>query len=167
MRTAAAVFAALACTVYGAYLRTGLMKRVRVLRELYTFLREAHTRILCLREPFPQMLASCAESFPALPFLRDCTAACAAGAALPEAWCAAVRRFLRTCPLTKEEAKLLSACVPALAAADAQRIAETLALYTENVQMCVRRAEAQQEAWGKLCIRVCGAVGVLLGILIL
>lgn len=168
MRAAAAVLLCLAALCTGGVLRDALRRRVRILSQMCLFL---HRLRLCahLRQPLGVLLSELAglSCFSTLTFLPDCTARCRGGMPLPQAWSQAVAAFARAGRLSRQQGQLLSELIPTLAASDSRQLDALLDVYESQAREALEKAEETEKALGGLCVRVCGAAGLLLGILIL
>ena len=91
---------------------------------------------------------------------------CREGIAFPRAWQTAAQKFMHTQHLSADRVPLASLAA-ALAAADERQIGELLTLYGEQFRALRQSASRSLEKNGKLCLYVCGAVGILLGILLI
>lgn len=168
MRWVAAGLPVLLGIAVGAGLRGRMRRRVLVLRQICLLLRQMRAGTAYLHTPFPKLVESFCGSreFTALTFLQDCAVQCAAGTAFPDAWCTAVRRFQRCGALTAQAGRELAQLAESVCGADIQRADGVLALYEEAMHRYLLAAEEQDRTGGKICVRVCGAVGLLFGILI-
>ena len=168
MRALAAVLLAAASVCAGMRLRDELRRRVQICGQICLFLREIRLRAR-LHEPLDAQLAALAEDreLERLTFLPDCVAACRQGTPLPQAWTAAVREFTRAHRLPYAEAQMLRQCVPALSGADSVRVDGLLEWYEARAAQALQTAVQTDASVGTLVVRICGAGGLLLGILIL
>lgn len=168
MRAMAAVLLAASSVFAGLILRDELRRRVLVRTQICLFLREVRLRAR-LHEPLDVQIGSLSENheLERLTFLPDCASACRQGTPLPQAWTTAVRAFARFHRLPRTEAQMLSQCVPALADADSARVDGLLEWYEARAAQALQAASQTDAAFSSVCVRVCCAAGLLLGILIL
>lgn len=167
MRVLAAVLITAASVCAGMRLRDELQRRVQIRSQICLFLREVRLRAR-LHEPLDVQIASFSENreLDRLTFLSDCAAAARQGTPLPQAWTAAVRAFARAHRFPRAEAQMLLQCIPALSSADGARVDGLLEWYEARAAQALQAAQADASD-GTLIVRVCGAAGLLLGILIL
>lgn len=168
MRAAAAVLVTTASVCTGLLLRDRIRRRVQILSQFCLFLREVRLRAR-LREPLDVQIRLLSESSAlfALTFLPDCAARIGQGQPLPPAWAAAVEAFLQKHSLPREQSGMLMQCIPALSDADGTRVEGLLELYETRAVQALEKAEQTEASAGTLLVRVFGAAGLLLGILIL
>lgn len=168
MRAAAAVLLTAAGVCMGMLLRDRLRRRVQIWSQICQFLREVRLRVR-LHEPMDAQIASLSENraLRMLTFLPDCAARCRKGLPLPQAWTESVERFLHAGGLSRAQGEMLAQWIPALSAADSQRVDGLLELYETRAAQALEAASQREAAVGNLCVRICGAAGLLLGILIL
>lgn len=168
MRAAAVVLLTAASLCAGALLRDGLRRRVQIFSQICLFLREVRLRAR-LHEPLDVQIGALAENreLSALTFLPDCAARVEKGQPLPQAWTAAVDTFVRAHRIPRAQGEMLSQCVPALSDADSHRVEGLLELYETRAAQALEKAAQTDASVGSLVVRICGAVGLLLGILIL
>ncbi len=168
MRAAAAVLVTLASVCAGIRLRDGLRQRVQLWNEICLFLREVRLRAR-LHEPLDAQIETLSQDreLERLTFLAACAAHCRQGQPLPQAWTAAVRAFTRERRFTHAQTQMLLQCVPALCDADSARVDGLLEWYETRAAQALESAVQTDASAGGLCVRVCGAAGLLLGILIL
>ncbi len=168
MRAAAAALLTAASVCVGMVLRDGLRRRVQILSQICLFLREVRLRAR-LHEPLDVQIGALAENgeLSRLTFLPDCRTRIAGGQPLPQAWTAAVKAFGHTYRIPRTQGEMLAQCVPALSDADGQRVEGLLELYEARFAQALEEAARTDASVGSLLVRVCGAAGLLLGILIL
>lgn len=168
MRWLAAMLAVLLGAAVGAGLRNRLRRQAEVLRQICLLLRQMRTETAYLHTPFPALVQSLGENGEcrALTFLTDCTVQCAAGTAFPDAWRAAVHRFRRSGALPAQAGRELAQLAGSVCGADIRRVDGILALYEQTMERHLQNAEERNRTGGRLCVRVCSAVGLLFGILI-
>ena len=168
MKAAAALLLAAAGFLTGWVLRDRLRQSVRVADALYRMNAEIGNRLLYLRQPLPQITAllSADSAFAALPFLADCAAQCSAGVSFPQAWQSTASAFLRGQHLREDRVPLVQLGV-SLTAADGEQIERLLELYAGQFLALRQSAQTALEKTGRLYLYVCGAGGILLGILVL
>lgn len=168
MRVIAAVLVTAASVFAGVLVRMDLRRRVRVSSEICLFLREMRLRAR-LYEPLDVQITALSQDagLTGLTFLSDCSGRCLSGQPLPQAWTSAVRTFARAQRLPRTTEELLLQCVPALTAADGGRVDGLLEWYETRAAQQLASAAQTDASVGSLCVRVCGAAGLLLGILIL
>lgn len=169
MRMLAAALAVLFGALFGLCLQNRLRRQERVLRQICLLLRQMRTKTACLHTPFPELVrAFCdAQAFSDLTFLPDCAVQCDAGVAFPEAWNEAVRRFRRSGALSAGAGRELSELAFSACGADAESVDGVLSMYEQTMCRYAREAREHSRTGGQLCVRVCGAVGLLFGILII
>lgn len=167
MRVLAAVLLAAASACAGMCLRDARLRRVQIHSQICLFLREVRLRAR-MHEPLDVQIGSLAENreLERLTFLPECAAAVRQGTALPQAWMCAVREFVRTHRLSRADAQMLLQCVPALSDANGVRVEGLLEWYEARAARALQAAQADASD-GAFIVRVCGAAGLLLGILIL
>ena len=168
MKAAAAALLVGAFLCIGSLLRDGLRRRAQVMGQICLFLRQVRLRAN-LHQPLGAAVAELAQDpeLALLTFLPDCAARCRAGVPLPQAWTLAVETFRHTGKISPPQGQTLANLLPALCAADGQRLDSLLNLYESRAQTALAQAEETAASTGGLCVRVSGAVGLLLGILIL
>lgn len=168
MRTLAAVLLTGACVCMGMRLRDRLRRCVRIWTQICLFLREVRLRAR-LHEPLGAQIAALSENreLESLTFLPDCAARCREGIPLPQAWTASVEAFARAQRLPRAQTQMLAQIVPALSDAAGLRVDALLDLYESRAAQALETAAQTEASVGTLCVRVCAAAGLLLGILIL
>lgn len=168
MRILAAVLLTGASACMGMRLRDGLRRRVQIWTQICLFLQEVRLRAR-LHEPLDTQIETLSENreLELLTFLPDCAARCRQGTPLPQAWTAAVEVFARNRRLPQAHRQMLLQCVPALSDADSLRVDALLDLYETRAAQALEAAAQTEASVGTLCVRVCAAAGLLLGILIL
>ena len=168
MRAAASVLLCAAGLCVGGVLRDTLRRRVLVLDQLCLFLRQLRFRAR-LHQPLGTLLSECSRDsgYSLLTFLPDCASRRQSGTPLPTAWEQAAGAFLRTARLSRREGQMLVQLVPALCTADGQQLDALLEMYDARAAEAVQRAAQTDASLGGLCVRICGAAGLLLGIMIL
>lgn len=168
MRVIAAVLVTAASLFVGMLLRERLRTRVQICGQICLFLREVRLRAR-LHEPLDAQIESLSQDheLEKLTFLRDCAAGCRQEQSLPQAWTASVRTFTHMQRLPRQLAQMLAQCIPALAAADGSRVDGLLEWYGARAAQALESASQTDASVGGLCVRICGAAGLLLGILIL
>jgi len=168
VRILAAALLTGASACMGMYLRDRLRRRVRIWTQICLFLREVRLRAR-LHEPLDAQIEALSENreLESLTFLADCAARCRQGYPLPQAWTASVGAFAGTCDLSRAHWQMLMQCVPALSDADSLRVDALLDLYETRAAQALETAAQTDASVGPLCVRVCAAAGLLLGILIL
>ncbi len=168
MRAAAAVLLTVASLCLGVLLRERLRARVQLWDQVCLFLREVRLRVR-LHEPLDAQIGALSENgeLEQLTFLPDCAARCRQGQPLPQAWTSSVRTFARAHRLPRAQEETLVQCVPALSAADSQRVEGLLEWYEARAAQALESAVQTDASAGTLCVRVCVGAGLLLSILIL
>ncbi len=168
MRAAAALLLTLASVCVGMLLRDGFRRRVRISEQICLLLREVRLRAR-LHEPLDVQIEalSANRELTTLTFLPDCAARIRQGEPLPQAWAAAAEAFLRMHRLPCTQREMLVQCLPALSDADGHRVEGLLELYETRAAQALEEANRREASVGALCVRVCTAAGLLLGILIL
>lgn len=169
MRAFVLILPVLLGAVFGRSLQNRLRRRERVLRQICLLLRQMRTSTAYLHTPFPALVRSFCdgEAFKELTFLPDCAVQCDAGVAFPEAWHESVRRFRRSGALSAGAGRELSQLAFSACGADAQSVDSVLSLYEDAMHRHLQDAEEHSRTGGELCVRVCSAVGLLFGILII
>lgn len=168
MRAAAAVLSAIAFCCAGVLLRDGFRRRVEVCAQICLFFREVRLRAR-LHEPLDVQIGSLAQDreLEKLTFLPDCAARVRRGQPLPQAWTAAVETFLRLRALPRAQGEMLLRGIPTLSEADGTRVDGLLELYEARAAKALDVAARTDASVGGLCVRVCCAAGLALGILIM
>ena len=168
MKVAAAVLLTAASLCAGSLLRDGLRKRVQLWSQICLLLRQIRLRAR-LHEPLDVQIDTLARDreLEKLTFLPDCAAYCRQGQPLPKAWTTAVQAFVRERKLPRSQAQMLIQCIPALCDADSARVDGLLEWYEARSAQALETATQTDASVGALCVRVCGAAGLLLSILIL
>lgn len=167
MRVLAAVLLTAASVCVGMRIRDELRRRVQIRSQICLLLREIRLRAR-LHEPLDVQIASLSENreLDRLTFLSDCAAVARLGTPLPQAWTAAVRAFTHAHRFPRAEAQMIQQCIPALSSADGARVDGLLEWYEARAAQALQAAQTDASD-GALIVRVCGAAGLLLGILIL
>ena len=168
MRAAAAVLLFAACLLAGGLARDALRRGVRSLEQLCLFLRRLrfHAR---MRRPLGAAITEMAgdPDLAQLAFLPECAALCRRGTPLPQAWRQTAEPFMCRLQAVCGQTPPVASYIPALAAADGRQVDALLELYEAQARDALEHARQRSAHLGRLCVQVGGAVGVLLGIMIL
>ncbi|MBQ7547235.1 MAG: hypothetical protein IJT41_09755 [Clostridia bacterium] len=167
MKAAAAALIFTACLFAGSLARGSLRRVEQILSQLCVFLRRLR---FCARlhRPLGAVIAQAADDpdLSALAFLSGCAASCRGGTALPQAW----RDAVHTTPAGRTIERYIPSLVsliPALASADGRQVDALLELYEAQARDALQNARQKSEHMGSVYMQLGGAVGILLGIMIL
>lgn len=168
IRSAAAVLAAAACLFAGMRASSTLSSRVRVLEELLTMLVELRTRMEFGRECLCELirLLSLRDSLSHLTFLGECAAECNGGTPFPQAWADSVEAFAASCPLARDDIKLLRSLGDFAGITDISGQLEFFRLSEKLLDERISSAREIQKKYGRICTAMGASAGIAAGIII-